>query len=208
MSSTAQSERPRRGRPKGSKADIAILKGAAVAFARLGYARCRIEDILLDANVSRTNFYRHFASKDDVYRQLVKRELRYAQECLEATIAAFPGDLSMEDRIRRVIARDVEVALEAGPFLRPMFSETGNLEGYAEIWEEKNRSFNGLVSNLVVDAGLARPDPLLLGAVLAGIEHVLMALHDLPGDEAQKRARGEALIWKLFLPLLEDKGDQ
>ena len=136
-----ESKAQKRGRPKGSDADVVILKGAATAFARLGYARCRIEDILLDAKASRTNFYRHFANKDDVYRQLVMRELRYAQQSLEEEIAGFPKKLSVEERVRRVIARDVEVALEAGPFLRTMFSETGNLDGYEELWKEKN-SYN------------------------------------------------------------------
>lgn len=204
MTATSNTKAQKRGRPKGSDADVVILKGAATAFARLGYARCRIEDILLDAKASRTNFYRHFANKDDVYRQLVMRELRYAQQSLEEEIAGFPKKLSVEERVRRVIARDVEVALEAGPFLRTMFSETGNLDGYEELWKEKNQAFSALVSDLLAGTGLSRPDPLLLGAVLAGIEHVLISLHDMPGDNAQKQEHGETLIWKLFQPLIGD----
>ena len=182
---------------------MVILKGAAIAFSRLGYSRCRIEDILQDAGASRTNFYRHFSSKDDVYRQLVTRELRYARESLQETIAGFAPDLGMEERIRRLIRRDVEVALEAGPFMRVMFSETGTIEGYEELWAEKNEFFNGLISDLFADAGLPRPDPLLVAAVLTGIEHILVALHDLPCDEAEKTSRGERLIWQLFLSLTE-----
>lgn len=196
----------RPGRPKGSNADTVILKGAAIAFSRLGYARCRIEDILQVAEASRTNFYRHFANKDDVYRQLVTRELRYARTSLEHVIATLPEGLDVEEKLRRVIARDVEIALEAGPFLRTMYAETGTLEGYEELWAEKNRYFRALISDLLEGTGLPRPDPLLLEAVLTGIEHVLVALNELPGAEPVRQARGEMLIRQLFTPLTSGAG--
>lgn len=194
--------RPKRGRPKGSKADVVILKGAATAFAELGYANCRIEDILLHAKASRTNFYRHFSSKDDVYRQLVVRELRFAEKKLTKVIAGFLPSETLEDRIQKLIEADVDVALAAGPFLRVMFRETGNIDGYQALWGEKTAFFKQMIAGIFTDAGLSRPDELLVEAVLTAIEHVLVSLHDLPITPDKKAERGVDLIARLFQPLI------
>jgi AcrR family transcriptional regulator len=50
-----------------------ILHGAAEAFARSGFADTSMEDVAAATGVSRLIVYRHFASKEDLYRAVLER---------------------------------------------------------------------------------------------------------------------------------------
>lgn len=43
-----------------------VLAAAAIVFARLGYKKTRVEDILEAAGIARRTFYKHFQNKDEV----------------------------------------------------------------------------------------------------------------------------------------------
>jgi AcrR family transcriptional regulator len=43
-----------------------VVSAAAGVFARLGFARARVEDILESAGIARRTFYKYFTSKEDV----------------------------------------------------------------------------------------------------------------------------------------------
>jgi AcrR family transcriptional regulator len=59
----------------------AILRGAAAAFARSGFAATSMEDVAAACGVSRLILYRHFASKEDLYRAVLQRVFeRQAEE--------------------------------------------------------------------------------------------------------------------------------
>lgn len=48
-----------------------ILTAAATAFARAGYAATSMDDVAAEAGVSRLIVYRHFDSKEDLYRAVL-----------------------------------------------------------------------------------------------------------------------------------------
>ncbi|MCC7076612.1 MAG: TetR/AcrR family transcriptional regulator [Acidimicrobiia bacterium] len=50
----------------------AILRSSAKAFARCGYAATSMEDTAAAAGVTKLILYRHFASKEDLYRAVVE----------------------------------------------------------------------------------------------------------------------------------------
>lgn len=50
----------------------AIIRSSAKAFARCGYAATSMEDIAAAAGVTKLILYRHFASKEDLYRAVVE----------------------------------------------------------------------------------------------------------------------------------------
>jgi AcrR family transcriptional regulator len=59
----------------------AILSGAAVAFARTGYAATSMEDIAAASGITKLIVYRHFDSKEDLYRAVLQRVFdRLAEE--------------------------------------------------------------------------------------------------------------------------------
>jgi AcrR family transcriptional regulator len=61
-----------------------ILDAATSAFARTGYAATSLEDIAIEAGVTRAILYRHFESKADLYRSVLDR----AKQRLDAATGA------------------------------------------------------------------------------------------------------------------------
>lgn len=58
-----------------------ILRGAASAFARSGFAATSMDDVAATVGVTRLIVYRHFESKEDLYRAVLQRVFdRHAEE--------------------------------------------------------------------------------------------------------------------------------
>lgn len=66
--------------PRAERRD-AILRGAAEAFARAGYAATSMEDIAAASGITKLIVYRHFTSKEELYRAVLQRVFdRQAEE--------------------------------------------------------------------------------------------------------------------------------
>ena len=63
----------KRGRPKSDEKREQILDAAAELFAGQGYANTSLETVAIAAGVSKQTIYSHFASKQEVLREGVKR---------------------------------------------------------------------------------------------------------------------------------------
>lgn len=83
----AQSEPPRR-LPRAERREQ-ILGAATRAFARAGFANTGLESIAAEAGVSLVILYRHFASKADLYREVLDRAC--------ARLSEFVGDDDFTD---------------------------------------------------------------------------------------------------------------
>jgi AcrR family transcriptional regulator len=60
---------------------VSIVTAAAAAFARAGYAATSMDDVAAETGVTRLILYRHFRSKDDLYRAVLQRvSARLAEE--------------------------------------------------------------------------------------------------------------------------------
>lgn len=62
----------------------AILRGAASAFARSGFASTSMEDVAAACEVTKLIVYRHFDSKEELYRTILERVFHRMGEELEA----------------------------------------------------------------------------------------------------------------------------
>ena len=60
----------------------AIIEGAAVAFARSGYAATSMADVAASVGVTHLIVYRHFASKEVLYEAVLQRALDLLAEAL------------------------------------------------------------------------------------------------------------------------------
>ena len=61
-----------------------ILRGAASAFARSGFAATSMEDVATACGVTKLIVYRHFDSKEELYRTILERVFHRMGEELEA----------------------------------------------------------------------------------------------------------------------------
>jgi AcrR family transcriptional regulator len=84
-----------------------ILRGAAQAFARSGYAATSMEDVAAASGITKLIVYRHFDSKEELYRAVLERVSdRLAEEFLTR--------MSRDDR-RGIGARSLLVVAREDP---------------------------------------------------------------------------------------------
>jgi AcrR family transcriptional regulator len=74
---------PPRGPLPRAERQAAIVRGAAVAFARSGYAATSMEEIAAASGITKLIVYRHFVSKETLYRAVLQQVFdRLAEEFL------------------------------------------------------------------------------------------------------------------------------
>jgi AcrR family transcriptional regulator len=70
MAETRTGEPPARRLPRGQRREQ-IIAAATRAFARAGFAGTNLDDIAIEAGISRAILYRHFDSKTDLYQAVL-----------------------------------------------------------------------------------------------------------------------------------------
>src|SRR6186997_1800271 len=74
-------ETPQRRLLRREERHASILHGAAAAFARAGFAATSMEDVAESCGVTKLIVYRHFESKEELYRAILQRVFdRQAEE--------------------------------------------------------------------------------------------------------------------------------
>ena len=82
-----------------------ILRGAAQAFARAGFAGTSMDDVAAAAGITKLIVYRHFDSKDELYRAVLQRvSSRLAEELIAALEQPQPRAIGA--RVLLTVARE------------------------------------------------------------------------------------------------------
>ena len=82
----------------------ALVEAAKQLFAEFGYTRTSHADISAEANIGRTTFYEHFASKEDLLVQLVERDLpALIDEILDSVAPDLPPDVRISELTLRFV---------------------------------------------------------------------------------------------------------
>jgi AcrR family transcriptional regulator len=68
-----------------------ILRTAATAFARGGFAATSMDDVAAEAGITRLIVYRHFDSKEDLYRAVLERVAERLRDEFVRGMEAAPG---------------------------------------------------------------------------------------------------------------------
>jgi len=71
-----------------------IMDAAVQVIARNGYGHMAVGDVLAEAQLSTTSFYRHFHSKDALLAAVIRRDGESAQRALQQTIGAASGPVA------------------------------------------------------------------------------------------------------------------
>jgi AcrR family transcriptional regulator len=170
-----------------------ILRGAARVFGERGYSASSVETILTAAEVSRRTFYRTFRSKEDVLRTLFDNSVHMLLRAVKQ--AADPG-FSRQELRNSAVEAYIEVHANAGALAGVLLLE--QFSPGSPLAAQRNRAhvtFTKLIARVSVEAGRPAPDPVLVAAVVAGINQVCvqMAAQYPDGDWDVARAKRNIL---------------
>jgi AcrR family transcriptional regulator len=162
-----------------------ILGAAAAVFGRLGFEDARMEDVAKEAGIAKGLLYKHFPSKDSLFRALVDRQgSAYAAELRTALSA---GEL---------LGNPAE-ALRAGLeyWLRQVRDEGASFNltdpGVHDAYEGLRESLRQVIADSVrsVAPGSPEPYPRLVAALVQGsAESLGLVWRDLPESIDQAEA--------------------
>jgi AcrR family transcriptional regulator len=194
------------GRPPAdySARDV-ILRGAADAFGRLGYARTTVEDILAAAGVSRRTFYRVFRSKDDAFHVLFDQAVEQALGLIRDAVA---GATTPAGKVEAGLQAYLGAHLAIGPLARVLLLEQfppGSPFGRRR--EAAVEAFIQLVEHEVRGLRPGRVDPLLVRGVVAAIDTVAIRLVGESRAGAIDAQRGMRVMFRILAGALAADGD-
>jgi len=107
-----------------------LIRAGAAAFARRGFADTGLEDVALEAGVTRAIIYRHFASKTELY-----------QAILIQTQARLREHLGAPDRYdENTVWALVRAACDDTDGFRLLFAHAQREPEFAALAEERNRA--------------------------------------------------------------------
>jgi AcrR family transcriptional regulator len=181
-----------------------ILRGAAQVFGERGYGASSVEAILDAAQVSRRTFYRTFRSKEDVLRSLFDRSVQMLVRAVREENDKRKNRLELA---QAGVEAYIRVHANAGPLARVLLLE--QFAPDSPLVEQRNRAmetFIRLISKASATSGGQPPDPILVAAVVAGINQVCvqMATEYPQGDWDVDRAKRAILR---VLVALDDRSD-
>ncbi|MGZ4758536.1 MAG: TetR/AcrR family transcriptional regulator, partial [Acidimicrobiales bacterium] len=106
-----------------------ILRAAAAAFARTGFAGTSMDDVAVEAGITRLIVYRHFDSKEDLYRAVLTQVTdRLAEE--------WARGLQRDTRRGVVLSTFLTVAREQPDGFRLLFGHASREPQFVEFAEE------------------------------------------------------------------------
>jgi AcrR family transcriptional regulator len=151
-----------------------LLECGVEAFTRRGYAEVRVDDVCQAAQVAKGSFYRHFASKEELYFAAARRVAALVGErFLEATSEAGPGGVPAEEAQAALVT-----ALE--PNLSLLLDLTAlaaqRRPGHGRVLREVFTDLYRVVrTRLGTSSGAVRAEDLLERALVAGIRRVVVS---------------------------------
>jgi AcrR family transcriptional regulator len=178
-----------------------ILRGAGQVFGERGYGASSVEAILAAAEVSRRTFYRTFRSKEDVLRTLFDNSVHMLIRAVKR--AADPRQ-SPEERRASAVEAYIEVHANAGALARVLLLE--QFSPGSPLAAQRNRAhatFSKLISNVAVGSGHPAPDPVLVAAVVAGINQVCVQMASQYPDGDWDVARAKRAMLRILTALDE-----
>jgi AcrR family transcriptional regulator len=98
-----------------------IVQAAVALFGERGVDATTVADICERADVAHQTFFNHFAAKQDLVRDLVRRGNAFLLECLET---ALREEKSTGDRLARLVSLLHGAAAAVGPMHQDLVSET------------------------------------------------------------------------------------
>jgi AcrR family transcriptional regulator len=97
-----------------------ILDSAVALIVERGLSSCTLEEVAMQARISKPLIYKYFLRLEDLFKELVEREYRYLRG---RGLNVMPVDVPYEEVIRRSNSRAMEYLYERGPIMRLLASD-------------------------------------------------------------------------------------
>lgn len=110
---------PKRRRPEETRQRL--LEAAVGVFARNGYERATVDEIVREAGFSKGAFYVHFESKDDLFWAMLEERITRQQEAFRQTL---DSSLPVAQNLSRILNGVFALGKE-DPLWGPLFMEFG-----------------------------------------------------------------------------------
>jgi AcrR family transcriptional regulator len=138
---------------------ISILDAAAEVFCREGFSGASIDEIAIEACVSRQTIYNHYREKDTLFTAVVADVMDRANAMLFSTLSTFPDNSdNLQEDLTAFAVRLTKNCLcnQDGKFLRKLVQSEG--ERYPHLFETWRQQGPGKISST-------------LGALFARLAH-------------------------------------
>lgn len=191
---TGKSPSPADNRPKAEHGQEttrdALLLAAAEVYARRGYQRMTMENVLEQAGLSRPTLYKYFSNKHDLVSAAL---LLQATHLYQSMVAAIPaGTAPVTELMRTWLQAYYHWSESHRPLCQQILRELDDPESPVA---QARATFMGLVQALwtqeLAANGLQPADPLEIDALFHVMEHLAIRYFSLPAEEqnAEQRQR-------------------
>jgi AcrR family transcriptional regulator len=164
-----------------------LTEAALGVFARNGYERATVDEIVREAGFSKGAFYVHFEAKEDIFWAMLEERLAHQQEAFRAALDInVPVAQNLQTILRSLFALNQDDPLWSALFMEFVAHASRNgkmrdkLGGMYRSW----RAFAVEVLNAGREAGLVRKDldaDFLASVIIAVIEGSIMQSRLAPG---------------------------
>ncbi len=139
-----------------------ILDAAAKVFRRNGYTGTRLSDIAAAANTQAGSLYYHFASREDLVREVLRVAQERTNEFVMRRVDAMPAGTTSLDRLREAFSAHLAAVLEIGDYTAATLRILGQVPeeirtSTLELQREYGTYFKSLFEAARADGEL-RPD--------------------------------------------------
>lgn len=154
---------------KGQRTTNRILDAAEEMFARQGYHATSLRDIAVQAGIQQPGLYKHFASKEDLYRKVYERSLRPLFRLMDDILDGpddMPGLRALTGQMTDLLAQHPNIAQL---LIRATISQDSEFDTIAAEWLGQLVAYGRMIS---AKAGVAN-DGDVLAIQVTGVFNVL-----------------------------------
>ena len=202
MASEQKITKRKPGRPSGSNAEEVILAGAWQAFAKHGFHDCTVAYILAFSGTSRTNFYRFFKSKEEVFARILEISIGVLEKEMDKAFVSARQLPTLEERLDCISETYVNSCFTAGDILPVLFQEQHTLPQHKILREKLFKKLHKGIEKLIVEDGHAKPDPLLVQGIMSGIDRVVLMASLKRGSVESKKEKAIEVVRHLYKSIL------
>lgn len=120
-----------------------ILSVANSLFSRFGFHKTSMDEIAKIARKAKGSLYYHFASKEELFKEVVSKEIVNLKNHLSTIVA--DGDLTASDKLKRYLTRRMEILNDAANYHETIkadffehFDFIDDLRNELDLWEKGN----------------------------------------------------------------------